>query len=75
MKPDLSGKSMGMIDLALECESRNIEFPVSLSRLAVWERYIPFTNEIGFYQDIIQDNNYEIKTKKVESIFDSWGWF
>lgn len=29
----------------------------------------------GFYQDIIKDNNYEIKTKKVESIFDSWGWF
>ena len=29
----------------------------------------------GFYQDITQVKNYKIKAKKVESIFDSWGWF
>lgn len=30
---------------------------------------------LGFYQDITQKKNYKIKAKKVESIFDSWGWF
>ena len=29
----------------------------------------------GFYEDIIHSKNYEIKAKKVENIFDSWGWF
>tara|TARA_R110000772_G_scaffold101309_1_gene201757 strand:- start:84 stop:1214 length:1131 start_codon:yes stop_codon:yes gene_type:complete len=29
----------------------------------------------SFYEDIINSKNYVVKAKKVESIFDSWGWF
>ena len=29
----------------------------------------------GFYDDIVCSKNYDIKANKIESIFDSWGWF
>ena len=29
----------------------------------------------GFYDDIVCSKNYDIKANKIESVFDSWGWF
>ncbi len=52
MKEHRSEKSQGIVELNLDCENRQIQFPIALSRMAIWERYIPYVSNSNFFKTI-----------------------
>ncbi len=42
----------GIVELKLDCEDKKIEFPIALSRMAIWERYVPYLSKTGYYEAV-----------------------